>query len=76
MTLVTAVYGYDLTDKYEEHALMEQEFLESVIGMKPGGRRLLMVPPVFAYGDRGVDDVIAPNSGLILLVDLLAANPD
>jgi hypothetical protein len=53
MTLVTAVYGYDLTDKNEEHALMEQEFLEGVIGMKPGGRRLLMVPPVFADGYRG-----------------------
>ena len=55
---------------------MMPAFNEGVIGMKPGGRRLLMVPPVFAYGDRGVDDVIAPNSGLILLVDLLAANLD
>lgn len=55
---------------------MMPAFNEGVIGMKPGGRRLLMVPPVFAYGDRGVDDVIPPNSSLILLVDLLAVNPD
>jgi FKBP-type peptidyl-prolyl cis-trans isomerase len=55
---------------------MMPAFNEGVIGMKPGGRRLLMVPPVFAYGNRGVDDVIPPNSSLILLVDLIAVDPD
>ena len=49
---------------------------EGVVGMKPGGRRLLMAPPVFAYGKRGVDDVVPPNSSLILLVDLVATEPD
>jgi FKBP-type peptidyl-prolyl cis-trans isomerase len=47
-------------------------FNEGVIGMRPGGRRLLMVPPVFAYGARGVDGVVPPDASLILLVDLIA----
>jgi FKBP-type peptidyl-prolyl cis-trans isomerase len=55
---------------------MMPAFNEGVIGMRPGGRRLLMVPPVFAYGDRGVDGVIPPNSSMILLVDLVAVDPD
>ena len=51
-------------------------FNEGVIGMKPGGRRLLMVPPVFAYGERGVDDVIPPNTRLVFLIDLLEVKSD
>jgi FKBP-type peptidyl-prolyl cis-trans isomerase len=51
-------------------------FNEGVIGMKPGERRLLMVPPVFAYGERGVEDAVPPNASLILLVDLVRVGPD
>jgi FKBP-type peptidyl-prolyl cis-trans isomerase FkpA len=51
---------------------MMPAFKEGIVGMKAGGRRLLRVPPKFAYGKRGVDDVIPPNTSLILLVDLLA----
>lgn len=51
-------------------------FNEGVIGMKSGGRRLLRVPPVFAYGKRGVDDVVPPDSSLIFLVDLIGIDPD
>ena len=51
-------------------------FNEGVLGMKAGGRRLLMVPPVFAYGSRGVDEAIPPNTSLILLIDLVSiGNP-
>ena len=39
--------------------------------MKPGARRLFMVPPVFAYGERGVDKAVPPDASLILLIDLL-----
>ena len=46
-------------------------FNEGVIGMKSGARRLLMVPPVFAYGERGVDGAVPPDTGLILLIALL-----
>jgi FKBP-type peptidyl-prolyl cis-trans isomerase len=51
-------------------------FNEGVVGMKAGGRRLLMVPPVFAYGEHGVDDVVPPDSSLILLIDLISVDPD
>lgn len=51
-------------------------FNEGVVGMRPGGRRLLMVPPVFAYGERGVEEAVPPDASLILLVDLVAVDPD
>ena len=44
---------------------------DGVIGMKPGGKRLLRVPPARAYGARGVQDVIPPNAGLMLMIDLI-----
>lgn len=47
-------------------------FNEGVLGMKAGGRRLLMVPPAFAYGSRGVDEAIPPDTSLIFLIDLVA----
>ena len=45
---------------------------DGVIGMKPGGRRLLRVPPRLADGGKGVAGVIPPNAGLIFRIDLLA----
>ena len=44
---------------------------EGVIGMKPGGRRLLKVPAELGYGSRGVQDVVPPNSRLIFVIELL-----
>jgi peptidylprolyl isomerase len=44
---------------------------EGVIGMKPGGRRLLKVPAELGYGSRGVQDVVPPNARLIFVIDLL-----
>ena len=41
-----------------------------VIGMKAGGKRRLMVPAALAYGDKGVDDTVPPNSDLILEIAL------
>lgn len=46
---------------------------EGVLGMRPGGKRLLVVPPAFAYGERGLADVVPPESSVILLIDLLSA---
>lgn len=44
---------------------------EGVIGMKPGGRRLLRVPAELGYGARGVEDIVPPNSRLIFVIELL-----
>jgi len=38
-------------------------------GMKPGGRRQLVIPPGLGYGDQGRDD-IPPNAVLVYLVEL------
>jgi peptidylprolyl isomerase len=43
---------------------------EGVAGMKPGGRRLLVIPPDLAYGDQSPSPDIAPNETLIFVVDL------
>ncbi|HEX2252576.1 MAG TPA: FKBP-type peptidyl-prolyl cis-trans isomerase [Thermoanaerobaculia bacterium] len=41
-----------------------------VEGMRPGGRRLILVPPRLAYGERGAGPV-PPGASLLFEVDLL-----
>jgi peptidylprolyl isomerase len=43
---------------------------QGVAGMKPGGRRLLVIPPELAYGAQSPSPEIAPNETLIFIVDL------
>ena len=43
---------------------------EGVVGMKVGGRRLLVIPPELAYGAESPSPDIAPNETLIFVVDL------
>jgi FKBP-type peptidyl-prolyl cis-trans isomerase FkpA len=45
---------------------------EGVVGMLPGGRRLLMIPSELAYGNRQVDDSVPANAKLILIIELLS----
>ena len=44
---------------------------QGLLGMKVGGRRLLIVPPDLAYGANGSGSV-GPNQTLVFVVDLLA----
>jgi FKBP-type peptidyl-prolyl cis-trans isomerase len=48
-----------------------QGWNEAVIGMKPGGKRLVKVPAELGYGSREVQDVVPPNAGLIFMIELL-----
>jgi peptidylprolyl isomerase len=43
---------------------------QGVVGMKEGGRRLLVIPPDLAYGAQSPSPDIGPNETLIFVVDL------
>lgn len=46
---------------------------EGVAGMRPGGRRELLIPAWLGYGDRGAGGVIPPGASLVFEVELLDA---
>ena len=43
---------------------------QGIVGMKPGGRRELVIPPSLGYGATGSGQAIKPNATLIFVVDL------
>jgi peptidylprolyl isomerase len=43
---------------------------EGLVGMKQGGRRLLVIPPDLGYGATGSGSAIKPNESLVFVVDL------
>jgi hypothetical protein len=45
-------------------------FLEGVLGMKVGGRRIILVPPALGYGKGGAPGVIPPDSSLVFFIEL------
>jgi peptidylprolyl isomerase len=45
---------------------------EGVLTMKPGGKRVLIVPPALGYGDTGAGDAIPPGATLLFEVELLS----
>lgn len=48
-----------------------QGWNEGVLGMQPGGKRMLLVPPGMAYGDREVEGVVKANTALMFRFELV-----
>ena len=44
---------------------------EGLVGVKPQGRRRLVVPPGLAYGEKGVGGMVPPNATLVVEVLVL-----
>lgn len=44
---------------------------EGVVGMRVGGKRVLMIPAELGYGRKGAGGVIPPNGSLVFEVELL-----
>ena len=44
---------------------------DGIVGMRPGGRRLLLLPPALGYGAKGVQDIVPPDASLIFIIELL-----
>lgn len=45
-----------------------------VVGMRVGGRRMLVVPPDLGYGAEGRPPTIAPNETLVFVIDLVSVS--
>ena len=44
---------------------------QGIIGMKEGGKRLLVIPSAMGYGEKGAGEKIPPNSALVFEVQVL-----
>lgn len=42
-----------------------------VVGMRPGGARMLLLPPAMAYGEREVEGVIPANAPMMFRIELI-----
>ena len=49
-------------------------FEQGIVGMREGGRRLIIIPPRLAYGEKGYSNQVKPNETIAFLVDLEEAH--
>lgn len=52
-----------------------QGWQEGLVGAKPGGRRLLVIPGSLGYGPEGSGTTIGPDETLVFVVDIISATP-
>jgi len=45
-----------------------------VVGMKPGGKRQLLIPSSMGYGARSIEDVVPANAELVFNIELVELN--
>jgi FKBP-type peptidyl-prolyl cis-trans isomerase len=45
---------------------------EGVVGMRPGGSRMLLLPPAMAYGKRQVEGVVPANAAMMFRIELVS----
>ena len=48
---------------------------EGLRGMKPGGTRVLVVPPELGFGEAGMAKQVPPNSTLTILLEVFGVKP-
>lgn len=48
---------------------------QGLVGMKEGGKRLLIIPAALGYGDRGSGSAIPPGATLLFQVELVKVTP-
>jgi peptidylprolyl isomerase len=47
-------------------------FAQGIVGMKVGGRRVIVIPPDKGYGANGSPPAVGPNETLVFVVDLVS----
>ena len=46
-------------------------FSQGIVGMKVGGRRVVVIPPDLGYGANGQPPAVGPNETLVFVIDLV-----